>query len=332
MTKFILGARELELDAVASEGDIMVWAVSEHVEDAGVHSGDATHILPSDTLPQDIIARVYEIGGIIARALKISGPMNMQFLWKDGAVSVIECNLRASRSFPFVSKVFDIDFLEVATHVFLGRPVTPNPHCMRPLPYVGVKAPQFSFQRLTGSDPILGVEMASTGEVATLGRDKYEAFLKSYLAVPNNFKLTKRRHLALSGNLSKGFSEPLRKLLDTKGYKVFITPESLAKLGWNEKSHKNIVLQKTDRDLINTIKKRNIDLSINFNTPNEDPINYEIRRTSVDFSVPVLSNERVATFMLEAISRFDRVPVESYEDFYGRQSKAVSPEATYVEL
>jgi len=256
--------------------------------------------------------------------------MNVQFLWKDKSISVIECNLRASRSFPFVSKVFDIDFLEVATSVFIGAPVHPNPNCMRPLPYVGVKAPQFSFQRIHGADPILGVEMASTGEVATLGRDKYEAFLKSYLAVPNNFRLSKRRHILVSGAILKTFAEPLLKVMK-KGYKLHATPEGLAKLGMSEKNA-NVVVVPNDRALIDLIKDRQADLVINFNIAGEDSVNYDIRRASVDFSTPLMTNERVAAFMCEAISRYDRLPVESYEDYYSRQSSDIAANATYVEL
>jgi len=256
--------------------------------------------------------------------------MNLQLLWKGPLLQVIECKLRASRSFPFVSKVYDIDFIEAATRVFVGQHVSVNNDCMRPLPYVGVKAPQFSFQRIHGADPVLGVEMASTGEVATLGRDKYEAFLKSYLSVTSNFRLSKRKHILVSGKVTESFGPPV-KLLLKKGYKVHATPDTLKKLGLGEKDS-GVVPVADDVKLVDLIKNRNADLVVNFNEPNEKKSNYEIRRAAVDFSTPLLTNEKVAAFMCEAISRNDRLPVESYEDFYSRQSASIVANATFVEL
>ena len=172
ITKFIEGAREIECDAVASKGKLINWAISEHVENAGVHSGDATMVLPSDTISAKLHSRLVQVSAKIAQALEISGPMNVQYIVKDNDVKVIECNLRASRSFPFVSKTYNIDFIETATRIFLGQNLTPNPLCDMPLKHVCVKFPMFSFQRLLGADPQLGVEMASTGEVACFGDNK----------------------------------------------------------------------------------------------------------------------------------------------------------------
>ena len=181
ISKFILNAKEIELDAVADRGEVIASAIVEHVENAGVHSGDATMVLPPQKLYIETIRRIREIGREIARALEITGPFNIQFIAKDNAIKVIECNLRASRSFPFVSKVARTNFVELAVAAMMGRPVR-NGKTTLDLNYVGVKAPQFSFSRLKGADPVTGVEMASTGEVACLGEDVHEAYLKAILA------------------------------------------------------------------------------------------------------------------------------------------------------
>lgn len=192
ITKFLEGALEIEFDGVASGGNIVAHAISEHVEQAGVHSGDATLILPPQTLSPFYMERVKDIAARVARALAITGPFNMQLLAKGGDVLVIECNLRASRSFPFVSKTVGSDFIAAATKVMLGMDVSGDglpglETAPRPTKYVGIKAPMFSFTRLRGADPVLGVEMASTGEVACFGADQHEAFLKAMVAA--NFEL-----------------------------------------------------------------------------------------------------------------------------------------------
>ena len=166
VSKFILNAKEVEFDAVADDGEILNYAISEHVENAGVHSGDATLVLPAQKLYVETIRRVKRIAGNVAGALRICGPFNMQFICKNNDVKVIECNLRASRTFPFVSKTFKNNFIQLATKVMTGLPATRFPIKLLDLDYVGIKAPMFSFQRLLGADPTLGVEMASTGEVS----------------------------------------------------------------------------------------------------------------------------------------------------------------------
>ena len=183
ITKFLENAKELDMDAVARDGEIVAWAISEHVENAGVHSGDATLVLPPQRAYLETMRRIKKITENIAKALKINGPFNIQFIGKDNEVKVIECNLRVSRSFPFVSKVLKVNFVDLATRVMMGKPLPTMNGSMFDLEYVGVKAPQFSFTRLEGADPSLGVEMASTGEVACLGEDFEEAFLKSLLSV-----------------------------------------------------------------------------------------------------------------------------------------------------
>eukprot|EP01127_Copromyxa_protea_P021572 TRINITY_DN7463_c0_g1_i2.p1 TRINITY_DN7463_c0_g1~~TRINITY_DN7463_c0_g1_i2.p1 ORF type:complete len:1124 (+),score=319.88 TRINITY_DN7463_c0_g1_i2:152-3523(+) len=316
MTKFLLGAKEIELDAVAKEGTIINWAISEHIEDAGVHSGDATMLCPPDCIPTHISNRIREIGAVIASALQISGPMNVQFLWKGEEVLVIECNLRASRSFPFVSKVYDIDFIGTATHVFLGKPgIKPNPLCGRPLDYVGCKAPQFSFQRIHGADPVLGVEMASTGEVACFGRNKYEAFLKGYLSVPSNFKMPKNKDVIISGNVPEEFSQSMLTLIDL-GYQIHAQQEILeSKFGAILKSPSVHILA-NESDVLEKIKTKQVSIVFNFPDPEENEINYVIRRMSVDFGIPLMNNLRVGDFMVQSLKHLDSLAVENYADYY----------------
>ncbi|RME26468.1 MAG: ATP-grasp domain-containing protein, partial [Candidatus Zixiibacteriota bacterium] len=195
ISKFIENAKEIDVDAVARDGELVCWAVSEHVENAGVHSGDATLVLPPQRTYLETMRRIRRITTQVAQSLHINGPFNIQFLAKNNRVMIIECNLRASRSFPFVSKVLRRNFVDAATRVLMGRPCAPTDVSFLELDYVGVKAPQFSFSRLDGADPTLGVEMASTGEVACLGWDFDEAFLKALLAVGFHFPL---KHVLLS--------------------------------------------------------------------------------------------------------------------------------------
>ena len=183
VTEFIQNAKEIEMDAVARDGEIMAYAISEHIEFAGVHSGDATIQFPPQKLYVETVRRIKKVSGRIAKALNISGPFNIQFLAKNNDIKVIECNLRASRSFPFVSKVLKINFIDLATKIMLEVPVEKPNKSAFDLDYVGVKASQFSFSRLQGSDPVLGVDMSSTGEVGCLGQDTGEAVLKALLAV-----------------------------------------------------------------------------------------------------------------------------------------------------
>src|SRR5438034_8661609 len=197
MSKFVENAKELEIDAVASNGDVIVSAISEHIENAGVHSGDATLVLPPQRTYPETLRKIRKITRKIASSLKIHGPFNIQFIAKGNEVKVIECNLRASRSFPFVSKILKLNFIELATRVMMGQNVPKYNGSLLDFDYVGVKAPQFSFARLDGADPTLGVEMASTGEVACLGDDFEEAFLKALLAV--GYRLPVRNVLLSTG-------------------------------------------------------------------------------------------------------------------------------------
>jgi len=198
ITKYIEGAKEIEMDAVARGGTMVGHFISEHVENAGVHSGDATLILPPQDLDPETISRIEEATRKIGDALNITGPYNIQFIAKDNDIKVIECNVRASRSFPFVSKVMGCDLIEMATKAMVGIPIQPYPKLNIPADYVGVKVPQFSFSRLSGADPVMGVEMASTGEVACFGKTKYEAYLKGLIAT--GFKLPKKNILFSIGS------------------------------------------------------------------------------------------------------------------------------------
>ena len=222
ITKYIENAKEIEMDAVARNGVLIMHVVSEHVENAGVHSGDATLILPPQDLDPETVRRIVDATRKIADALNVTGPLNIQFIAKDNEIKVIECNVRASRSFPFVSKVMGVDLIEMATKAIMGVPLTGYPPTDIPRDYVAVKVPQFSFSRLSGADPVLGVEMASTGEVACFGRDKYEAYIKALIST--GFRLPKRNILLSIGSFKEKleFLPSVRKLLSL-GYNLFAT-------------------------------------------------------------------------------------------------------------
>ena len=222
ITKYIEEAKEIEMDAVAKDGQMVMHYISEHVENAGVHSGDATLILPPQDLDPETVRRIEDATAKIGNALNVTGPYNIQFIAKNNEIKVIECNLRAARSFPFVSKVTGVDAIEMATKVMLGIPVDPYPELNLPVDYVGVKAPQFSFSRLSGADPVLGVEMASTGEVACFGRDKYEAYLKA--TISTGIVLPEKNILLSIGSFKEKMEmlPSVQKLL-AAGYNLFAT-------------------------------------------------------------------------------------------------------------
>jgi hypothetical protein len=282
-------------------------------------------ICPPDTVPNDVGARLREIGTIIASALRISGPMNVQFLWKGDQILVIECNLRASRSFPFVSKVYDINFIETATKIFLERDIRYNEDCGRPLDYVGCKGPQFSFQRIHGSDPVLGVEMASTGEVACFGRTKYEAFLKAYLSVPSNFKMPKHDSLILSGSLPKELL-PSITTLQQMGWKVFGETRILKKLFGDEfMKIKNVTGYESNEQVFKLIEEKKVDIVFNYPDAEEESYNYLIRRKAVDFGVPLMNNLRVSQMICESLKQVKTMHCESYEDYYSPDKNRTKP-------
>lgn len=305
ISKFITGAKEIEIDAVAKKGDLYCYAISEHVENAGVHSGDATMVLPPQRTYLETMRRIKTIAKKIARSLKITGPFNIQFIAKDNDVKVIECNLRASRSFPFVSKVFKINFVDLATKIIMDKRVPKIDRSSFDLDYVGIKAPQFSFTRLKGSDPILGVEMVSTGEVACLGDDFNEAFLKSLISVGS--KLPKKTILLSTGPIeSKAeFLEGTR-ILDKMGFKFYATKGTSDFMKTNGIKSEVLYwpLENKEPNTLTYIADEKIDLVINIpkNIEKEELDNdYRIRRKAVDFNVPLITNLQLAKRFAEAI-------------------------------
>ncbi|MGK9476750.1 carbamoyl-phosphate synthase (glutamine-hydrolyzing) large subunit [Melioribacter sp. OK-6-Me] len=305
ISKFLVNAKELEFDAVAQNGEIVCSAISEHVENAGVHSGDATLVLPAQRTYLETMRQIKKFSSDIARSLNINGPFNIQFLAKDNKVKVIECNLRASRSFPFVSKTLKRNFIDIATKVIIGKKVEKWDDFLFNYDYVGVKAPEFSFTRLEGADPTTGVEMASTGEVACLGKDFDEAFLKALTAV--GFRFPIKSILVSSGTIESKSEllEPLRQLQKT-GVKYYATP------GTAKFMHSNgIAVDTVDWPLngkksnaLDLIKSKAIDLVINIpkNFQEEELTNdYLIRRTAVDYKIPLITNRQLAMRLAEAL-------------------------------
>jgi carbamoyl-phosphate synthase large subunit len=305
ISKFIENAKEIELDAVADRGRVVASAIVEHVENAGVHSGDATMVLPPQKLYIETIRRVREIGREIARALEITGPFNIQFIAKDNAIKVIECNLRASRSFPFVSKVARTNFVELAVAAVMGEPVR-GVKTTLDLNYVGVKAPQFSFSRLKGADPVLGVEMASTGEVACLGEDVHEAYLKAILST--GFTLPRKNILlTIGGEESKSRFLGAARTLAGLGYRIFATEKTSAYFKENGIPNTRLFKVHENRrpNIRDSIAGRKIDLVISVPNPAkrvEFNSAYKLRRLAVDFSIPILTNLQAADLFVQALA------------------------------
>ncbi|PWB74962.1 MAG: carbamoyl phosphate synthase large subunit [Holophagae bacterium] len=323
VSKFIENAKEIDVDAVARDGELVCWAVSEHVENAGVHSGDATLVLPPQRTYLETMRRIRVITTQVARSLNITGPFNIQFLAKDNRVMVIECNLRASRSFPFVSKVLKRNFIDAATRVMMGRAVVADDRSFLDLDYVGVKAPHFSFTRLEGADPTLGVEMASTGEVACLGWDFDEAFLKALIAV--GFRFPIRSALLSTGPIESkaAILDSVRRLVNlgvklyaTRGTADFLTPEGIATevVRWP--------LEGGQPNALDCIRERRVDLVINIpkHFQKEELTNdYIIRRTAVDYGVPLITNRQLAERLSEALERvpIDQLKVRPWREYLG---------------
>ncbi len=322
VSEFIEEAKEIEIDAVARNGEIVAYAISEHVEFAGVHSGDATIVFPPQKLYIETIRRIKKIARQIAKGLEITGPFNMQFLAKDNDIKVIECNLRASRSFPFVSKVMKLNLIEIATKVILGVHVEKPDKSSFELDYVGVKAPQFSFARLLNADPVLGVDMASTGEVGCIGETYYEAVLKAMLSV--GYRLPVKNVLISSGP-SRSKVELLKsaQMMQERGYNLFATEGTHRFL--QENGVTNTLLHWPDEEdrhpnTIEYIKKKKIDLVINIPknyTKRELKNGYKIRRNSIDFNVPLITNARVASAFIYAICKYDLkdLPIRSWDSY-----------------
>ncbi|WP_346862166.1 carbamoyl-phosphate synthase (glutamine-hydrolyzing) large subunit [uncultured Draconibacterium sp.] len=322
VTEFIEQAKEIEIDAVANKGEMIAYAISEHVEFAGVHSGDATIVFPPQKLYVETIRRVKKIAREIAKGLEITGPFNMQFLAKDNDIKVIECNLRASRSFPFVSKVMKLNLIEIATKVMLGIDVPKPDKSLFELDYVGVKAPQFSFARLLKADPVLGVDMSSTGEVGCIGENYYEAIMKSMLSVGYSFP---KKNILISSGPSRGKVELLNsaRMLKEKGFNIFAT-EGTHKF-FSDNGVENTLLYWPDEkdqspNTIDYIKEKKIDLVINIpknHTPRELENGYTIRRSSIDYNVPLITNARVASAFLYGVCKYtiDDIAIKSWDEY-----------------
>lgn len=314
ITKYIENAKEIEMDAVARNGIMIGHFISEHVENAGVHSGDATLILPPQDLDPETVRKIEDATRKIGDALNVTGPYNIQFIAKNNEIKVIECNVRASRSFPFVSKVMGVDLIEMATKAMTGLPVREYPATSIPPDYVAVKVPQFSFSRLSGADPVMGVEMASTGEVACFGRTKYEAYVKGLIAT--GFKLPKKAVLLSIGSFKdKVEMLPSVQKLHKLGFKLFATAgtadfieehnipvQFLEALGDDQ--------QRQEYSLTHALANNLIDLYINLPSSNKfrRPANYmskgyRTRRMAVDYQTPLVTNVKIAKILIEAIDR-----------------------------
>ena len=315
ISKFLENAKEIEYDAVAQNGNILIYAISEHVENAGVHSGDATLVLPPQRTYLETVRRIRLIARKIAKALNINGPFNIQFIAKQNEVKVIECNLRASRSFPFVSKVLKKNFIEIATEVIMRVPTAPVTLSLFELNHVGVKAPQFSFTRLQGADPTSGVEMASTGEVACLGDDFDEAFLKALISVGYRFPI---RSVLVSTGAIESKAELLVGVqrLQAQGVKIYATHGTAHFLQSNgvNAGELNWPLEQTAPNVLDFIRERRVDLVINIpkNYQTEELTNgYLIRRTAADFNIMLITNRQIAMRLFEALGRSEPVELKA---------------------
>lgn len=315
VSQFIEHAKEVEIDAVAQRGEIIAYAISEHIEFAGVHSGDATIQFPGQKLYVETVRRIKRISRQIAEALHISGPFNIQFLAKGNEIKVIECNLRASRSFPFVSKVLKINFIELATRIMLGQRVEKPNKSAFDLDYVGIKASQFSFARLQKADPVLGVDMMSTGEVGCLGDDTNEAVLKSMLSV--GYRIPKRSVLLSTGGYKQKVDMlDAAQLLHNKGYVLYATQGTHDMLAENG-IPSTLVFWPTDEgkhpQALDLLHERKIDMVVNINknlTAGELTNGYRLRRAAIDLNIPLLTNARLASAFITA---FCTLPIEDLQ-------------------
>jgi len=305
VSRFIEHAKEVEMDAVARNGEIIAYAISEHIEFAGVHSGDATIQFPPQKLYCETIRRIKRVSRKIAEELHISGPFNIQFLAKDNDIKVIECNLRASRSFPFVSKVLKINLIELATKVMLGLNVTPPEKNLFDLDYVGIKASQFSFNRLQKADPVLGVDMASTGEVGCLGDDTDQALIKAMLSVGHRIP---KKNILLSTGSAKQKAEMLdaAKMLQENGYKLYATGGTSKYLAENGVENTCVYWPSDEGkqpQALELLHKKEIDMVVNIPkdlTVNELSNGYKIRRAAIDLNIPLITNSRLASAFIHA--------------------------------
>ncbi|MDR0656091.1 MAG: carbamoyl-phosphate synthase (glutamine-hydrolyzing) large subunit, partial [Treponema sp.] len=323
ISKFVENSKEIEIDAVAKRGEILFHAITEHIENAGVHSGDATVVLPAQRLYIETIRKIRKISAEIARALDITGPFNIQFLAQRNRVRVIECNLRSSRSFPFCSKVSRVNMIEMAVQAMLDEPVEKAGASALDLDWVGVKAAQFSYSRLRGADPVSGVEMASTGEVGCIGTDLNDAFLKAILSV--GYRIPKKRILLSTGPIEEklDFLDSARRLIEmgyelyaSRGTAKFLNAKGVpaAALNWP--------LESKEPNIAGYIKRREIDMIINIpknNRETELKNDYIIRRMAVDFDIPLFTNTKVARQFIDALAEHRKksavLEIKAWEDY-----------------
>jgi len=321
VSKFMEHAKEVEVDAVAKDGEIIIYAISEHVEFAGVHSGDATIVFPPQKLYVETVRRIKKVSSQIAKELNISGPFNIQFLARDNDIKVIECNLRASRSFPFVSKILKTNLIEIATRIMLDLPVSKPNSSIFDLNYIGVKASQFSFSRLHMADPVLGVDMVSTGEVGCIGEDFYEAILKAMLSV--GYRIPEKGILISSGptrskleliNSAKELAAMGYRLYATKGTHLFFEEHDIptTMLHWPDVND--------EPNVLTYLKQKRIDLVINIpkNLSKKELDNdYTIRRLAVDLNIPLITNARLASAFIMAFHKY-KLPdlmIKSWDEY-----------------
>jgi carbamoyl-phosphate synthase large subunit len=321
VSEFIENAKEIEIDAVAREGEIIAYAISEHVEFAGVHSGDATIVFPPQKIYFETVRRIKRISRQISKELHISGPFNIQFLARDNDIKVIECNLRASRSMPFVSKVLKANLIEMATKVMLGIPVKKLDKSVFELDYVGVKAPQFSFSRLAKADPVLGVDMSSTGEVGCIGEGFYEAILKAMFSV--GYRVPKKSILLSTGPArSKVELLSSARALRERGHKIYATRGTQLFLE-NAGVEAHVAYWPDENNSPNTIeliRSREVDLVVNIPkdlSATELDNDYSIRRSAVDFNVPLITNARLASAFILAFCRMNMedLAIKSWDEY-----------------
>ena len=322
VSRFIEHAKEIEMDAVANKGEIIAYAISEHIEFAGVHSGDATIQFPPQKLYVETVRRIKRVSRQIAKELHISGPFNIQFMARDNDILVIECNLRASRSFPFVSKVLKLNLIDLATKVMLGKPVEKPNKNLFDLDYVGIKASQFSFNRLQKADPVLGVDMSSTGEVGCLGDDTNDALLKSMLAVGQGIP---KKTILLSTGGAKQKAEMLdaAKKLVENGYELYATGGTSKYLDDNGVRNVRVYWpseEGKEPQALTLLHEKKIDMVVNIPkdlTPRELTDGYKIRRASIDLNVPLVTNSRLASAFINAFCtlKLSDIDIKSWAEY-----------------
>ena len=322
VSQFIEHAKEIEMDAVAKDGEILAYAISEHIEFAGVHSGDATIQFPPQKLYVETMRRIKRVSRQIAHELHISGPFNIQFMARDNDILVIECNLRASRSFPFVSKVLKINLIDLATRVMLGLPVEKPNKNLFDLDYVGIKASQFSFNRLQKADPVLGVDMASTGEVGCLGDDTNDALLKSMLSV--GYRIPEKSILLSTGG-AKQKAEMLdaARMLVKHGYRLYATSGTFKYLSENDIENTRVYWPSEEGrqpQALDMLHNREIDMVVNMPkdlSPHELTNGYKIRRAAIDLNIPLITNSRLASAFINAFCTMqpDEIEIKSWSEY-----------------